>query len=598
MSSAPPGLLPPGDVADTLAALHDARQAPGIDAETRALLARAHASLAALEQEAEHARVRYRTLFDAVPDPVSVIAWDGTVLDLNRAGMQAYRRPREEIVGQPIHVLNPELPQDHMMPVWECLNRGDTYVIEVTNRRSDGTRFPVEVHSAAFQQDGRECIVAVARDLTKRQNAERRYRSLMESLDTGIVVHDASGTPLFANAAAMRMLGIDDGQLLRDALNPVAWLVVDADGREIERAQFPHRRAIDGGQIVRSTVIGMHHRERRSLTWLSVTVVPQFAPDGDVPEQVLSLLQDITEMKRENALFERAQSLARIGGWELDTSRERLYLTGGARRIFGRDPAPRSLQDWLAMLHPADQARLRVAVDQARTGVASIDLDLPLQRDDGQACWVRIMGESPPLGVLQSRIIGTVQDITASRHTEDALRARTRTDPLTGLLNRDAIEHALVQCLEESLQKPTATVAVLYVDLDRLKAVNDALGHAAGDRLLVEAAQRIGSAVAGCGLVARIGGDEFLVVCAGEDIDPPAVAKRIVEAFAVPFVLDDAAFDVTASVGIACTPQSGTTAQTLMQAADTAMYDSKRRGRNGWRMSGDPAEDEAGQALR
>lgn len=580
MNHSPPGSCAPGDVADMLSALDLAGNNTGANAEIREVLARAHATLSAVHLDAQHARIRYQTLFDAVPDPVSVIAWDGTVLDLNRAGIRAYRRPREDIVGQPIHLLNPELPQDHLIPVWECLNRGDTYVIEVTNRRSDGTRFPVEVHSAAFRQDGADCIVAVARDLSKRLEAERRYHALMESIDTGIIVQDLQGSPLFANAAAMRMLGIVDGEPLAEALDPAAWRVVDGDGCEIEPAGYPHQRALDSGQIVRSTVIGLYHRVRGRLLWFSVTVVPQFAPDGDVPEHVLSMLQDITAMKRENALFERAQALAQIGGWELDTSLDQLYLTIGARRILGHDPAPASLHDWLALLEPADRARLRVAIDEACSGASSIHIDLPLQRGDGLPCWVRVMGECPPMGVVQSRLIGTVQDITIGRRAEDHLRARTRIDPLTGLLNRDAILQALTDRLDASTG---ASVAVLYVDLDRFKPVNDALGHAAGDRLLIEAAQRIVTAADGHGLAARIGGDEFLVVCDSDGVTPVRIATRIVDAFAPAFHLDAAEFNVTASVGIACAPQDGHHAQALVQAADAAMYDSKRQGRNGWK---------------
>src|SRR3546814_20363612 len=92
--------------------------------------------------------------------------------------MAAYRRPREEIIGQPIEVLNPDLPKGHLGPVWDTINRGRTYVIEVTNMRADGTRFPVEVHSAGFQHDGRKCLVAVARDLSGSHDAELRYREL------------------------------------------------------------------------------------------------------------------------------------------------------------------------------------------------------------------------------------------------------------------------------------------------------------------------------------------------------------------------------------------------------------------------------------
>ena len=121
------------------------------------MLQQAHDALRAASAASEAERKRYRALFDAVPDPVSVLAWDGTVLDLNKAGMAAYKRPREEIIGQPIHVLNPDLPRDHMGPVCDTLSRGGTYVIEVTNMRADGTRFPVEVHSANFEYDGQPC---------------------------------------------------------------------------------------------------------------------------------------------------------------------------------------------------------------------------------------------------------------------------------------------------------------------------------------------------------------------------------------------------------------------------------------------------------
>src|SRR5687767_15801680 len=177
----------PADAKTTLAALEEALRDTSIAPATRAVLQQAHTALTVTLADCEAERARYRTLFDAVPDPVSIIAWDGTVLDLNRAGMEAYRRPREEIVGQPIETLNPDLPQDHMAPVWETLNRGGTYVVEVTNMRGDGTRFPVEVHTAGLTFDGRKAMVAVARDLSSRHTAELRYRELMEAIDRGIV---------------------------------------------------------------------------------------------------------------------------------------------------------------------------------------------------------------------------------------------------------------------------------------------------------------------------------------------------------------------------------------------------------------------------
>ena len=109
-----------------LAALDAASREPSLPAHTRQLLCSAANALRSASADVEHAQMRYQALFHAVPDPVSVIADDGTVLDLNKAGMEAYRRPRHEIIGQPIHVLNPDLPEDHMAPVLEALARGET----------------------------------------------------------------------------------------------------------------------------------------------------------------------------------------------------------------------------------------------------------------------------------------------------------------------------------------------------------------------------------------------------------------------------------------------------------------------------------------
>jgi diguanylate cyclase (GGDEF)-like protein len=131
---------------------------------------------------------------------------------------------------------------------------------------------------------------------------------------------------------------------------------------------------------------------------------------------------------------------------------------------------------------------------------------------------------------------------------------------------------------------PQSQMAVLYIDLDRFKVVNDVLGHGAGDELLTSAARRISLAVGSEGLIARFGGDEFLVVCnvAGDPHCPERIADRILDAFGDSFRFDKEEFSITASIGIARAPEDGDRPQTLIQNADAAMYDSKRRVRNGW----------------
>ena len=465
----PPGMLTPSapsvacDNSGLDRRLADALRDASLPADTRALLRKLSDELDATRAAVGAERMRYRALFDAVPDPVSVLARDGTVLDLNKAGMAAYKRPREEIVGKNIDVLNPDLPRDHMVPVLDTLDRGETYVIEVTNMRADGTRFPVEVHSASLLFDGREALVAVARDLSQRQEAEIRYRELMEVIDKGILIQDRDGRFVYGNSAALRILGIETGASLAEAMQPDHWIYLHESGRELTGGELPTARAHDGGRIVESTVLGMHNRHNGRLIWITVTVVPQYAAGSDTPTQLLSLFSDITELKQ----------------------------------------------------------------------------------------------------------------------AEETLRVQAQTDALTGLLNRDAI----LKQLDTRLADPASNrVALLYVDLDRFKIVNDVLGHGAGDEVLVAAARRMRDAVAGEGLIARFGGDEFVVVCAFDDDAhrPERLARRVQHAFGESFRVDTDEFSVTTSIGIARAPADGETSQQLIQSADIAMYDSKRRRRNGW----------------
>ncbi|GAA4868220.1 sensor domain-containing protein [Luteimonas vadosa] len=561
-----------------------------LSAHARDLLAQARDALRSASTDAETARLRYHALFDAVPDPVSIIDEHGIVLDLNRAGMAAYRRPRSEIIGQPIDVLNPDLPRGHMVPVWEALDRGDTYVIEVTNMRADGTRFPVEVHSAGFELDGRKCLVAVARDLSRRQEAEVRYRELMEVIDKGIVIQNAAGEFVYGNGAALRMFGIGSGQTLAEQMRPEHWRPIREDGSEMPWEEYPAMRALRTGKQIESTLLGLYHRRRHQLLWLSVTAVPQYAAGGDSPEQVLSLFSDVTELKRDSALFDRVQALAHIGGWEWDCSQDQLYLTDESARILDQAHTALSMQDMIDSLRPGDRTRLREAVDAACGGGPGFDLDLQGTHADGHAFWVRVIGEAEtgnPDDAAAVRLTGTLQDITALKQGEETLRVQARTDPLTGLLNRDAILGELEQRLQD---KALSRLAVLYIDLDRFKLVNDVLGHAVGDELLASAASRISSAVGTEGLIARFGGDEFLVVCGTDDDHdrPERIADAILASFAEAFRFGKEEFAITTSIGIARAPVDGERPQALIQNADAAMYDSKRRMRNG-RQSFTPA---------
>jgi diguanylate cyclase (GGDEF)-like protein/PAS domain S-box-containing protein len=560
-----------------LRALHDAGRDNRLDPAHSRLLEQVAATLAEARNALQVEHARYRALFDAVPDPVSVLSWDGTVLDLNKAGSNAYKLPREEIIGKPIEVLNPDLPKDHLVPVWETLRRGETYVIEVTNKRADGSRFPVEVHSALLRQDDRDCIVAVARDLSARAEAELRYRELMETVDKGIIVRDAGGKITHANAGAMRILELDTRFGFEETLHNDVWMMLDEDGREVPEESRPATYVQRTGKRVDSTVLGFYNREKGMLKWLSVTCVPQFQPGSDKPYQVMSMFSDVTALKRDSSLFDRVQDLARIGGWEWEPASDRLYLTDEAARILGQAEVPATMQAMLASLRDSDRHALQRALQNAGSE-GGFTLECMGSRADGRTFWISVIGEASA-SVAGTSMTGTLQDITERKQDEETLRVLARTDPLTGLLNRDAILGELDMRMGDLA---AGAIAVLYIDLDRFKAVNDVLGHAAGDELLVAAARRIRDATGTEGMCARFGGDEFLVLChAGDDPGlPERIAERILDAFSDGFRFGGEEFPVTASIGIACAPEDGQRPQALIQNADAAMYDSKRRVRN------------------
>ena len=411
---------------------------------------------------------------------------------------------------------------------------------------------------------------------------ELRFREVVENVQQGIVVRDHNGLVVYVNSEALRMF---DRRPVAEAPFPGdvrELMFIDEGGHEVPAEQLPSALALTGNCPAGPRVLGMFDREARTLAWVSVTAVPHGDMGDGRPRFVMTFYTDVTGLKRDSALFARAQALASIGGWEWDTGRDRLYLTREARRILGRDPAPDTLDALLECLVEPDRRRLRQAFDAAVERGWGFGLELQGNRG-GRPFWMRIMAEVGVHAPLSARITGTVQDVTRQKQDEETLRVQARTDPLTGLLNRHAIRAALAERLGDRTQR---AVAVLYVDLDRFKTVNDVLGHAAGDRLLVAAADRIRSVVGSEALLARLGGDEFLLVCSLADDPDRAVrlTERILASFETSFRVHGEEFAVTASIGLAIAPEGGTEAQLMIQNADAAMYSSKRRGRNGWQV--------------
>jgi diguanylate cyclase (GGDEF)-like protein/PAS domain S-box-containing protein len=585
-------------VSDRLPTLDSHSLVPRIEALLRTLpddrpgwseLHDALSTLRTLQDDAESIRERFLAIINALPDAISLHDLEGNVLEANDAACRVFRRPRSELVTLNLRDLNPHVSADRIAEVLRDYAVGESFVVQTTNVRGDGSEFPVEVHSAVFLDRGEPRVIAIARDITERKKAEdelrqseARYRQLLQAMDKGVMIQDGAGRITGVNPAACRMLGMEEAELLDPTLRHEHWRVVDERGARVTLAQMPAMRALSERRTIESTVLGVYNRSRHSYVWLSVTSVPQFQPAGETAFQVISTFGDVTALKRDSALFDQTQALARIGGWEWDPAKPALYLTDELYRILQRTPGePVSFERFIEHVEPSDRLRAQTLLYDALSQFREFELECRVMTARSETRWVRLLGRS--VGEREApRLSGTLQDISESKQTQDEFRRQALTDPLTGLANRDAVLEELGRSLEHA--GPERGPAVLYVDLDRFKVINDLLGHGAGDALLAAAGHRLQEAAGEYGMVARFGGDEFLVLMPQtlRGVAPMALAEHIAQVFSRSFEYGGEEFTLTASIGLARYPDDGVTRQQLINNADAAMTDAKRRGRNMW----------------
>lgn len=260
------------------------------------------------------------------------------------------------------------------------------------------------------------------------------------------------------------------------------------------------------------------------------------------------------------------------------------FVSRYAERLFGY-PVERWLAEpdfWIGLVHPEDReyaarSRRRAAVLGRRC-----EFEYRMVARDGRIVWIRdtvnpgAPGEPP--GVLH----GLMLDVTEARRMEQILRHTASHDPLTNLPNRKLFELRLEQAMKRARRRPEHRYAVLFMDVDHFKVINDSLGHLVGDRLLMETAARLAVCVRDSDTVARFGGDEFGILL--EDIEDPShvleIAGRIKAAIEQPFLLKDAeGFTPTASIGVAIGHSGYATPKDVLRDADAALYRAKEGGR-------------------
>lgn len=436
----------------------------------------------------------------------------------------------------------------------------------------------VKVHSALAAQHAE----ARAQSDAALQRQTAILQSVFVSLSEGVVVVDTNGALIHHNPAAFRILGT----WLETLSEPGNALSSEEDLRTSLRLLLS--RALQGDEVDGREVYLPDAAEGQ---WLNVSARPLRNHSGAITGGVM-VLRDISASKRaELALRESEERYALAargandGLWDWDLRTNKIYysprwksMLGYGEQDVGTDPA-----EWFERVHPEDRERLEIHLQaHFRRLITHFQHEYRIKASDHSYRWMLCRGLAvwDENGVA-TRIVGSQTDITDRKRAEERLLHDALHDGLTGLPNRVLFLDRLKHAITRSRRNQGRSFAVMFLDLDRFKVINDSLGHSAGDALLEAIARRLEQSLRPGDTAARLGGDEFAILLEdiGDSAAALAIAERIQQVIATPVNLGDREMFTTASIGITLYQPGYDSATDMIRDADTAMYHAKMRGK-------------------
>lgn len=380
--------------------------------------------------------------------------------------------------------------------------------------------------------------------------------------------------------------------------NRPALILLDYGLSDMSGESFVEGMRSQGGAVPFIVVTG------RDDSSLAVQMIKQGASDflvkdttllDRLPVAVTRTLQEVGIMQRlqqaEQALrqselrLSRAQRIARVGSWELELATNLFSPSPELLLILGynhQDCSPVPLEWMHRQIHPADLPFVRKSLAAGIESGRSIELAFRVLTPTGSELAVTCQAEvETGEDGTPSMLVGTLLDVTERARAEQEIQHLANYDTLTGLPNRNLLHDRLQQAIAQAARQENS-VGVLCLDLDRFKGINDSLGHNVGDKLLKMVAGRLRMCVRESDTLARIGGDEFVIVLrlVSDEDGISNAASKILSVISEPFSLEEQELYLTASVGVAVYPTDGADAHTLLKHADLAMYQAKDMDRN------------------
>ncbi len=537
---------------------------------------------------------RFRAVVDHANDAIFVFETRGwTVADVNETALALLGMDHGEVLAAHISVFFPPEIAARYAGAAESVGNGQAQfrnghlVTALTGR--DGRRTPVEITVTLHSFAGTGYAVVVARDVTMRQQMEAEldksrqlFATFMENAPVIAFIKDISGHYIFSNPAHSAWLGLKQEDVIgRSDLDLMPQDVADML-RENDRYVLTEEKPLLILEEVRRLSGGpprFHQTSKFPLVQGGVT----FALAG-IAVDITTQIQTEQALQRSEDRYRIVADYAHAMECWVSPTNEMLYVSPSCERVTGYPREyflsnPNGLEQ---LVHPEDQDAWR-RFHSGSFQAEDDGLDFRIRHKGGDLRWVseakrEVMSGNG--GSLGSRI--SLRDITSRKEMELQLRHLALHDPLTGLANRTLCLDRVRQAMERDRRRQPYHFSLVFLDLDRFKVINDSLGHAFGDKVLMAVSDVLRASVRGLDTVSRFGGDEFVILL--EELASPRESiqtiRRIQQALAMPLNVDGHEIQLTASLGITMGAQESDTPEDLLRNANVAMHQAKKAGRN------------------
>lgn len=526
---------------------------------------------------------KFASVFQQCPDILLIARHsDGCLLEVNEAFEEQIGLPPDQVIGRTATDLDLWGVEGSGPLLLERLHQGGIRNLEMSFRRSNGQLFTGLTSAETFELDGTPALVVAVRDISQLketqqqlQTSEEKFAKAFHASPDGLLLsRQSDGLLLEVNEGFCRLTGYDLNPTIdQTSLDLGIWVDLN------ERKRLVDQLNRDG--FVRDFTCHIRRSDGQiRLCELSARPLPITGVDC-----MLTIARDITER---HLMQEKLQLAATV----FENTAEGVLITDIDQRISAVNRAFSEITGYSEIEALGQTPRLLASGQHDSAFYLAMWHQLTAEGHwQGEIYNKRKNGELYPSWLTISAVrnsdreithfVAVFADISSIKHAQAKLDYQAHHDPLTGLPNRTLFENRL-QGVLTCAQVSNRQGAVLFLDLDRFKHINDSLGHPVGDLLLKGIAQRLKEQVRDVDTVARLGGDEFIILLPGlhKPSDASTIANKLLACFNAPFQAGEHEFFTSASIGISLYPQDGTDVSTLIRNADAAMYRSKAKGRN------------------